>query len=301
MMGDIRHVQVRSPWGQGHIERTIGEIHADFEARWDAYLGKDPKHREEIENRIIQTPRLWYKCMPLALFNERFQEWVVEEWHTHEMSRTRFSPNDLWQHYAPSFVKTVRAGWLRNVSLLDGGTRKVGLSSTVQIHGAVYYHADLGQYGGMELEVRVDPADINRVQVLRPKDTMSPEQDQVLCWARRQKVRDVDSPKDLAELQADRKRNRDAGRATTQAIDHLSGLPDDKRRKATERLVERIEGEAEQKGGLIPFPVRPEVVEPKPPQEGEGGMTDEELLDALTAHLGDRTLPDSSSPEDAPQ
>jgi hypothetical protein len=134
----------------------------------------------------------------------------------------------------------------------------------------------------MRLELRWDAADLSRVLIFRPDRTR-------LCWATRQRVMNVDSPKDLAESKQQKKERRLHRRVMQQAATAVAGLSAEDQQRYVEQMKEaRRNAEAEKLRDTIPFPGQRKQAQPRSAEQPGDEL--EELL---------QTVRERSEPEKA--
>ena len=272
LCGDIRHAAVRSPWGQGHIERFFGIVHTHLECAYfsGAYCGRSPEERLEGFKGNGGRPADWAGYPTLASLNHGLCRWIADEYHHMHHRRLDMTRLEAWQHHARGHVRIPDRSYLETALLHREGTRLVR-RSTVQVNTYTYWHSLLQGHEETPLEVRSDPADLTRLLVLGTDG-------QPLCWAKRQEKRFVDNPKNIAEHRREKRETKEMRRALRDTIDVVAATDEG----TYQRHVRAVQEARERQ--VIPFPIGAKVEKPQP--------TPEPSADEILALVGESEEPD---------
>jgi len=262
LMGDVRHSAVRAPWQNGHAESFFRVVHTHFEHAWfpEAYAGRNPEHRPEGCKGNSGGPRDWKSYPTLEALNYGLRVWVVKKYHEKRNRMMGMTPLEHWQRYSVGHVKLPEneEQYLRQVLMqrADGDGTRLARRGQVQVNGFFYEHPLLQDYDGLAVEVRWDPADLDRVLVFSDR--------RLVCEANRLRIGNPSEPKDIAALQQRRREKRKATRALRLNAEEVAGmtLPERQEREAKQRAAIERE-EAQRKKGTIPFRRPADRVEPQ--------------------------------------
>jgi len=245
----VEHSAVRSPWQDGHIERFFGIAHDRFETQFPpAYRGRSPEH--EPESYRNRGPQDWREYPALERLNADFRRWIVADYHSIRHDRLKMSRLDAWQLSAQGHINLPPdEAYLRH-ALLQRDQRQVR-RGRVHLNTCTYWCERLQAFDGMTLEVRWDPADLDRVILIEPGGQV--------IEAERERAGRVDNPADIAALKERRRRTRAEREAMQVAAETVAGGTE-----AERDTFQRYLRDAQQRAP-IRFPLAARATQPKSP------------------------------------
>ena len=272
LAGDVRHAQVRSPWGQGKVERFFGIMHERYETQLgSAYCGNDPKRKPECFKPKSGGIRVWRQYPTLESLNAGLQAWLMHEYHQKMHERLGMSRLEAWRLDVPNPVNIPDAGYLYT-ALLQRDRRQIR-RGRITWQGMSYWHPVLQGHEGNTLDIRWDPADLSRILVLGGDG-------QTVCWADRQETRSVDNPADLVELKQQKRQEKDEKKAIAAAVGYAATTDEGKFRRAVAAM-----DDARAKAGILSFPIAQVTLKPAEPE----GQDAEQIIDILDASTSPET------------
>jgi hypothetical protein len=264
---DVRHAGVRAPWEQGHIERFFGRVHIELEAGVfpQAYCGRSPEHRPEGFMGSGGTHRHWRDYPRLEYLNVALVAWIVHDYHYSQNRMMKCSPLEAWQRLATGHIRVADEEYLREVMLQRCERDRPVRRGKLEVNTYFYWHESLQGYEEAKVQVRWDPADLDRIWV-------ADWNGRFICWATREKARNVDSPADLAEHREQKRLKRQTRKALTEAT-RIAATADE---GTFQQLVTQLH-DKRREAGILSLPVQKKQLKPEQPDE----LTADEILSML--------------------
>jgi len=254
LAGDVRHSQVRSPWGQGHVERFFGIMHERYESQLGpAYCGNDPTRKPECFKEKSGGIKVWRQYPTLESLNAGLQTWIMTEYHQKMHSGLGMSRLEAWRLDVPTPVNIPDAGYLYT-ALLQRDQRQVR-RGRITWNSMGFWHPLLQGYEGNTLDIRWDPADLSKILVLGGDG-------KTICWAERQDTRSVDNPADLVGLKRQKRQAREMKRTIAAAAGFAATTDEGEFQRTVAAMHE-----ARQNAGILSFPIAQVTRRPAEPDE----------------------------------
>jgi len=271
LCGDVRHAAVQSPWQQGKIERFYGTLHRSFERPLGAcYCGPNPKNKPESHLPPERGPKAWEQYPTLEALNYGLHSWLTGAYHQADNRTMKMSPLMAWVSKTNGVLQVPDEEYLRQV-LLQREKGRLVRRGAVQLHNALYQHPVLQGYEGLKMEVRWDTADLTQVFIYGSDG-------KPICTAAREKVRNPDNPKDLAELKELRSEKRRVRKAAEQIAEEAKTQDG----PTFEETVEKLR-KARREAGILDFPKQQRLR----PADGDDGATADEIIAVMRGEQTD--------------
>lgn len=148
------------PRGRGKIERFFQTVEQLLLQRLPGYSPKERGSEEqECHEKRARSARL-----SLAVFEDRFRTWVLEQYHQRVHSEAHERPQARWEE--GNFVPTVPDSLSQlDLLLLTVSKERRVQQDGIAFEGHRYVHSTLSAYVGESVLIRYDPADMAEIRV----------------------------------------------------------------------------------------------------------------------------------------
>jgi putative transposase len=188
--------QVKVPRGRGKVERFFRSVN---ELLLQDLPGYAPEGYKGAEAKLT-----------LAVFEQRFRTWLLEEYHTRVHSETKCAPAERWEAggFLPRLPHSLER--LDLLLLTVAKTRRVQQDG-IRFQGYRYIEPTLAGYVKEEVLIRYDPADLAEIRVYH--------QDSYVCRAICQELAgQTISLKEIEKARVERRKQVRAGLSSRAAI-----------------------------------------------------------------------------------